>query len=127
VWNLSRPYLLIAVAGVPLWMLYALHAFEVSRLRKDTGHLTWDIEHWPVQGSVGIVLSLSALALAFWPPGRPLMRVTTSLSATYIGAAMLASPDRAGAMDSPMWGVAMVLWGTVAALPSWTARMAADT
>lgn len=117
VWNLSRPYLLIAAAGLPLWTLYAVHAFEVSRLREDTGHLTWDIEHWPVQGSVGIVLCLSALAMAFWPAGRPLMRVATSLSATYIGAAMLAFPDRAGAMDGPMWGVAMVLWGTVAALP----------
>ena len=117
VFSLNRPYLLIAVVGVPLWLLYALHAFEVSRLRQDTGHLTWDIEHWPVQGSVGIVLCLSALAMAFWPAGRPLMRVATSLSATYIGAAMLAFPDRAGAMDGPMWGVAMVLWGTVAALP----------
>ncbi|MEJ1178661.1 MULTISPECIES: hypothetical protein [unclassified Pseudarthrobacter] len=117
VWDLSRQYLLIAATGLPLWTLYAAHAFEVSRLRQDTGHLTWDIEHWPVQGSVGIVLCLTALAMAFWPPGRPLMRVATSLSATYIGAAMLAFPDRAGAMDGPMWGVAMVLWGTVAALP----------
>lgn len=116
-WNLSRQHLLIAAAGLPLWTLYAVHAFDVSRLRTDTGHLTWDIEHWPVQGSVGIVLCLTALAMAFWPGGRPLMRVATSLSATYIGAAMLAFPDRAGAMDGPMWGVAMVLWGTVAALP----------
>lgn len=117
VWNLSRPYLLIALAGLPLWGLYAVHAFEVSRLRQDTGHLTWNVEHWPVQGSVGMVLCLSAVAMAFWPAARPLMRVATSLSATYIGAAMLAYPDRAGAMDGPMWGVAMVLWGTVVALP----------
>ncbi|MEW9872747.1 hypothetical protein [Arthrobacter sp. HS15c] len=116
--NLSRQYLLVAAAGLPLWNLYAAHAFEVSRLRQDTGHLTWDIEHWPVQGSVGIALCLTALVMAFWPDGRPLLRVATSLSATYVGAAMLAFPDRAGAMDGPMWGVAMVLWGTMTALPT---------
>lgn len=117
VWNPSWEYLLIGLAGVPLWLFYALHAFEKSRLRQDAEHQTWNVEHWPVQGSAGITLCLSALAMSFWVAGRPLMRVTTSLSATYIGAAMLAFPHRDGAMEGPMWGVAMVLWGTVLALP----------
>ena len=52
----------------------------------------------------------------WWGPVRPLARVSISLSAVYIGVAMLAYPDRAGAMEGPMWGVAMVLWGTVLAL-----------
>lgn len=115
-WAVSWPYLLVAAAGVPLWLLYALHALEMSRTNPNAGHATWNIEHWPVQGSAGIALCLSALALACWPAGRPLMRIAASLSAAYIGAAMLAYPDREGAMEGPMWGVAMVLWGTVLAL-----------
>lgn len=114
--DLSWQYLLMAVAGVPLWLLYAFHAVEMSRLYPQAGHLTWDIEHWPVQGAAGLALGLSALAMTFWAAGRPLMRAATSLSSAYIGAAMLAYPERAGAMDGPMWGVAMVLWGTVLAL-----------
>jgi hypothetical protein len=115
-WALSWPYLLVAAAGVPLWVPYALHALKMSRMDPNAGHLTWNIEHWPIQGSAGIALCLTAAAMVFWPPGRQLMRISTSLSSTYIGAAMLAYPYRAGAMDGPMWGVAMVLWGTVVAL-----------
>jgi hypothetical protein len=59
---------------------------------------------------------VAALIMAWWSPGRPLWRLSASLSAVYIGVAMLAYPDREGAMDNPMWGVAMVLWGTGLAL-----------
>lgn len=118
VWKLRRQYLLLAAAGVPLWLFYTLHAFENSRMGTTVeDSITWGIQHWPVQGSTGLTLGLSAVLMAFWVPCQGLLRVTTSLSATYIGAAMLAYPDRAGAMDGPMWGVAMVLWGTVLALP----------
>lgn len=116
VWKLSWQYLLIAAAGVPLWLSYALYALEMSRQGRSDD-TSWGIEHWPVQGAVGLTLGLSAVLMAAWVPGRALMRLTTSVSATFIGAAMLAYPDRAGAMDSPMWGVAMVIWGTLLALP----------
>jgi hypothetical protein len=117
-WKLSLRYLLLAVAGVPIWLFYALHALEISKrgnLIEDS--ITLGIEHWPVQASTGLTLGLSVALMAVWVPSQGLLRVTTSLSSTYIGAAMLAYPDRAGAMDGPMWGVAMVLWGTVLALP----------
>ncbi|MEV7572252.1 hypothetical protein AB0P28_04030 [Pseudarthrobacter sp. NPDC089323] len=114
--SLSLPYLAVAAAAVPLWLPYSLHAFQMSRLEPDAGHVTWGIEHWPVQGAAGLTFLAAALVAAGWRHGRPLLRISTSLSAVYIGAAMLAYPDRAGAMESPMWGVAMVLWGTVVAL-----------
>lgn len=115
--RVSWPYLLLALAGLPLWLSYAVHAFTMSRLTPNPGHVTWGIEHWPVQGSAGLVLAASGLLLAWWVPGRPLVRVAASLSAVYIGTAMLAYPDRDGAMDGPLWGTAMVLWGTLLALP----------
>jgi hypothetical protein len=114
--GLSWRHLLMAAAAVPLWLPYSSHAFQMSRLEPNAGHLTMGIEHWPVQGATGITLLAAALVMAWWSEGRPLLRVSISLSAVYIGVAMLAYPDRAGAMDSPMWGVAMVLWGTVLAL-----------
>lgn len=113
---LSWWHLLMTAAAVPLWLPYSLYALEMSRLEPNAGHATWGIEHWPVQGAAGITLLVAALIMAWWSEGRPLLRVSISLSAVYIGVAMLAYPDRAGAMDSPMWGVAMVLWGTVLAL-----------
>ena len=78
---------------------------------------TMGINHWPVQGAVGLALGACALVMAIWPAGRPLMRLSISLSAAFIGAAMLAYPDRDGAMPSPMWGVVIVIWGTLLALP----------
>jgi hypothetical protein len=109
-------HLLMGAAGVPLWLPYSIHALQMSRLEPNAGHDTWGIEHWPVQGAVGITVLVAALLMGWWSQGRPLLRVSISLSAVYIGVAMLAYPDRAGAMESPMWGVAMVLWGTVLAL-----------
>lgn len=99
----------MGIAGVPLWLPYSILALQMSRLEPNAGHDTWGIEHWPVQGATGITLLVAALIMAGWSPGRPLWRLSASLSAVYIGVAMLAYPDREGAMDNPMWGVAMVL------------------
>lgn len=115
-WSLNVPYLLLAAAGSMIWLPYALNAFAKSRAGAE-GDTTWGIEHWPVQGATGVALAAGAAAMAFWTPGRPLMRLSVSLSAALIGAADLAYPDRAGAMSSPLWGIAMVIWGTAAALP----------
>lgn len=121
VFSVDWPLLLLAVAGAPMWFSYALQALEESRAKPDVltdwMDLTMGISHWPVQGAVGLALGACAVVMAFWPPGRPLMRFSVSVSATFIGAAMLAYPDRDGAMPSPMWGVAMVIWGTLVALP----------
>lgn len=57
------------------------------------------------------------MVLAWWPPGRTLIRVAVGLLAAYIDAAMLAYVNRAGAMDGQLWSVAMVLWGRLIALP----------
>lgn len=47
-------------------------------------------------GPIGLALGACAAAMGCWAPGRPLLRLTVSLSATLIGAANLAYPDRAG-------------------------------
>jgi hypothetical protein len=59
---------------------------------------------------------VAALIMGWWSQARPLKRVSISLSAVYIGAAMLANPNRAGVMEGPKWGVAMVLRTTGLAL-----------
>lgn len=116
IWSINLPYLLLGAAGILLWLPYVLHALEMSRAGAE-GDITWGIEHWPVQGAAGLALAACAAAMAFWVPGRPLLRLTVSLSATLVGAANLAYPERAGAMDGPLWGIAWVIWGTAVALP----------
>lgn len=107
--------LVVAALGVPLWLPYALAAFTQSRAGV-LGSVTQGIEHWPVQGAVGVALVLGSLVLAIWDDGRPLLRVAVSLTAVYIGMAELAYPDRAGAMDSRLWGIGVTLWGLLVAL-----------
>lgn len=116
VWSPSLAYLLLAVAGVLIWVPYALHALAASR-EGTLGDETWGIDHWPVQGAAGLALGACAVVMTFWTPGRALLRLTVSLSATLIGAADLAYPDRAGAMDDPLWGISVVMWGVFIALP----------
>lgn len=107
--------LVVAAAGVLLWLPYVRVALERSRAGV-LGSITQGVEHWPVQGAVGLALVLGAFALALCEPGRPLLRVAVSLSAVYIGMAELAYPDREGAMGSVVWGTGVTLWGLLAAL-----------
>ena len=113
--SMHRAALAVAAVGVPLWLPYLLAAFAASRAG-ELGSITQGIEHWPVQGAVGMVLVLGALVLASWSDGRALLRVAVSLTAVYIGMAELAYPDRAGAMGSVPWGVGVTLWGLLVAL-----------
>ena len=110
-----RPALAVAALGLPLWLPYALEAFDRSRAGV-LGSVTQGVEHWPVQGATGLAVVLGSLALALWDEGRPLLRAAVSLSAVYIGMAELAYPDRAGAMGDLPWGVGVTLWGLLVAL-----------
>lgn len=123
-WPVHRGPLAVAVLGLPLWLPYALVAFERSRAGV-LGSVTQGIEHWPVQGAVGVALVLGSLTLAVWPDGRPLLRVAVSLSAVYIGMAELAYPDREGAMQSLTWGIGVTLWGLLVALVTGPRRTSA--
>lgn len=109
------PMLAVAVVGIPLWVPYALTAFETSRAGV-LGTITQGIEHWPVQGATGVALVLGSLVLAARADVRSLLRVAVSLSAVYIGMAELAYPDRDGATGSIVWGVGVTLWGLLVAL-----------
>lgn len=112
---LRRDLLAIAGVGALLWLPYVWVALERSRAGA-LGSITQGVEHWPVQGAVGLALVLAGLALALWEAGRPLLRVAVSLSAVYIGMAELAYPDREGAMGSLAWGTGVTLWGLLVAL-----------
>lgn len=115
----SWPLGALALLGVPLWLGYALDALDKSRLLPDDDARavnTLGMDHWPFQAALGLVLPVCAVVMCLWPPARPLMRVSLSLSAVYVGVAMLAFPDRAGAMPHYLWGVAMAFWGTLLAL-----------
>ena len=116
----SWPLAALSVAGVPLWSGYVALAVDRSwNAAEDTTESvnTLGLDHWPFQAAVGLALGLCAITMAVWPPGRPLMRVSVSVAAAYIGVAMLAFPDRSGAMPGYLWGVSMVLWGVLIALP----------
>ena len=110
-----RAVLAVGVAGALLWLPYAWVALDRSRAGV-LGSITQGVEHWPVQGAVGVALVLASLAMALWEAARPLLRVAVSLSAVYIGMAELAYPDRAGAMGSVVWGTGVTLWGLIVAL-----------
>jgi len=114
------PFLVVAAAGLVLWPPYVLHALTGSRGVDEAPwtDFTWGFSHWPVQAATGMTLALGALVMALWPPSVPLFRFALSISATLIGVAMLAYPDRDGATESSLWAIVIALWGTTVALVS---------
>ncbi|WP_395403811.1 hypothetical protein ACHMXB_06525 [Arthrobacter sp. UC242_113] len=115
------PLLVLGAGGAPLWLMYSLYALEKSRTPHEGPEWegqTMGIDHWPVQGAAGLTLAACSLVMALWPAARPLMRLSVSLSATFIGVAMLAYPAKDGAMPGTGWGIAFAIWGTLLALPA---------
>jgi hypothetical protein len=120
--------LVIAVAGLVLWAPYVLHALAESRAvdERPWTDFTWGISHWPVQAALGVTLAFGAFVMAFWAPSRSLFRFVISVSATLIGVAMLAYPDRDGATETSLWAISVALWGTAVALSPQESRLPAS-
>jgi len=116
-WPATRPWPLLAVAGVPLWLGYAWHTWTAALLGRDPGDVTNGVDHWPVQVALGLALAAGSALLAQWRTDLRLWRWAFALTAIVVAYATLAFPDRAGAMPHPAWGVGFAVWGGLLLLP----------
>ena len=108
--SVSRPLLLLAAAGAVPWIVYALRMYELNREGGFSSDITIGIDHYSVQGAVGVALvTLTSLA-AVWPQGRRFIGVCAGIVAFYLGLVSLAWPDAAGGIDR-LWSAAAMVWG----------------
>ena len=114
---MAWPRLAWALLGVALWAPVAWGAFQHSlSAGPEELEITNDVDHWPMHAAVALLLILFSFWLVWRRQSERLVFWAVGMSACWIGMAMLAYPDRAGALVSPAAGAAMVLWGLVGAL-----------
>lgn len=117
--SVDWPLLVLTVLALPFWAAYAWYALEVSRTTgSQPEYWTMGIDHWPVQGALGIVLAGTCLLHAFWPQARSLLRTVLCFSYVSLGISWLLGPNTGGSVDNIWLAIATVLWGLLTALRS---------
>lgn len=115
--GISRGRLAWALAGVALWIPLAVGSLAAARGEPAAEEvLTNGVDHWPVHAATALVLAVLPFLLTWRRDADPLVRWGVCWSACWIGMALLAFPDRLGAVLPPQAGIAMVLWGLLGAL-----------
>lgn len=118
------PLLGLAVAALPFWWLYASTALGMSRAGgSPPAFHTVGVDHWPIQGALGLTLATGTLVAALWPAMRPLFRVSLSLSAATLGASWLMHPSTSGGIDNPLLATAAVVWAVMIPLTANAERL----
>jgi hypothetical protein len=122
------PLLGLAVAALPFWWLYAATAFAMSRSGGSPPEFhTMGVDHWPVQGALGLTLATGTLIAALWPAMRSLYRISLSLSAATLGASWLMHPSTSGGIDNRLLATAAVGWAVMIALTANAERLPRTT
>jgi hypothetical protein len=115
--SVDWPLLVLAVLALPFWAAYAWYALGVSRATGSVPeHWTMGIDHWPVQGSLGITLAAASLLHALWPPARSLLGTVLAFSAVSLGISWLLGPETDGSVDVQWLAIAALVWGLLIAL-----------
>jgi hypothetical protein len=102
------------------WLVYAYAMYAANRAELPVD-ISIGIDHYSVQGAVGLALVLLSSAAACWPRGRRFIGIGVGLVAAYLGLVCLAWPGTPGGFG-PVWSVLSMAWGvafaTVAAVRS---------
>ena len=115
--SVDWPLLVLAVLALPFWAAYAWYALDFSRATgSEPEYWTMGIDHWPVQGALGLTLAATSLLHALWPPARSLLRTVLSFSSVSLGISWLLGPETGGSVDVALLTIAAVLWGLLIAL-----------
>ena len=108
--RVSRPLLLVAGAGAIPWLSYALHMWSLNREGRGDGDVTIGIDHYSVQGALGLVLVVLPLLAALRADVQPFVPVCAGAAASYLGLVSLAWPDASGGFGRA-WSIAAMVWG----------------
>jgi hypothetical protein len=117
--SVSVPLLVVAGLGVVTGLLLALEMFEDNRRGAGVAinDVTMGVDHYAVQGALGLALPALALLAAVWPRGRRYLGIAVGLCAGYVGAVSYAFPTT-WAGFGPVLSVLCVAWAATVALVS---------
>ena len=106
----SAPMLALAAVGLVPWIVYALDMWESNREERQDTDITNSIDHYAVQGALGLALAALPLLAALRPALTPLLGVCTGVAAAYLGLVSFAWQDAAGGFGRA-WSGAALAWG----------------
>ena len=106
----SLPLLALAAAGFVPWFVYAVHMWALDRDARADGDNTLGIDHYSVQGALGLALAVLPTAGGLRRELRPFVPICTGAAAAYLGLVSLGHVDAAGGFGR-MWSVLGIAWG----------------
>ncbi|HEX6725290.1 MAG TPA: hypothetical protein VF073_08575 [Gaiella sp.] len=113
-WTASRgasmPMHALAALGVVPWLAYALDMWSANRDERPDSDITNGIDHYAVQGALGLALAALPPLAALRPALAPLVPGCAGLSAAYLGLVSFAWQDAAAGFGRA-WSVAAMAWG----------------
>jgi hypothetical protein len=119
----SLPLLVVGLAGAVPWLLYAAAMYAANREGRPDADITNDIDHYSVQGAVGIAVVALVSVAALWPDGRRFIGTCVGLSGAYLGLVSLAWADSPGGFEAG-WSLAAIAWGVAVVALAWLDRRA---
>jgi hypothetical protein len=108
--GVSVPLLVLALAGAGSWLAYATDMWDLNRQDLPDADITNGIDHYAVQGALGLALVLLPLLAAARASLRPLVSGCVGVVASYLGLVSLAWQDAAGGLSTE-WSAAAIAWG----------------
>jgi hypothetical protein len=114
----SLPMLALAVVGVVPWSVYALTMYAANREGRADSDITNGIDHYSVQGALGLALVALGVVAAVWPDGRRFIGTCVGVSATYLGLVSFGWQGEAGGFAA-LWSIASMAWGVAVTAVAW--------
>ncbi len=108
--RVSGPLVALAAVGAVPWLAYALDMWALNRRDLPDADITNSIDHYSVQGGVGLALAVLPALAAIRAGLRPLVPACAGLVAAYLGLVSWAWPDAAGGFGR-LWSAAAMAWG----------------
>ena len=106
----SAPTLALAGLGVVPWLAYAIDMWAANREARPDTDITNGIDHYAVQGALGLALAVLPALAALRPALTPFVPVCAGIAAAYLGLVSVAWQDAAGGFGRA-WSAAAVAWG----------------
>lgn len=107
--RMDRPLAVLAGLAALPWLAYAHRMYAANRVGLPED-VTIGIDHYAVQGAVGLVLVVLSGTSACWVRGRRFVGAGVGLVAAYLGLVCLASPGTPGGFG-PVWAALSMAWG----------------
>jgi hypothetical protein len=106
----NAPTLALAALGVVPWLTYAVDMWAANREGRPDSDITNGIDHYAVQGALGLALAVLPALAALRPALIPLAPFCAGIAAAYLGLVSFAWEDAAGGF-ARTWSAAAMAWG----------------